>query len=89
MARISLLLLMLLIAFALLLSSIPSSRSERKLLEGAKKETPGCRKPIQMVGRVRAVEKEAVVSERMDIETNDYPGSGANDRHTPKPPGRI
>ncbi|OAY85005.1 hypothetical protein ACMD2_08043 [Ananas comosus] len=26
--------------------------------------------------------------ERMDIEINDYPGSGANNRHDPKSPGR-
>ncbi|XP_044485429.1 uncharacterized protein LOC123210997 [Mangifera indica] len=23
---------------------------------------------------------------RMDVELNDYPGSGANNRHTPRPP---
>lgn len=28
---------------------------------------------------------EQRISERMDVELNDYPGSGANNRHTPKP----
>jgi hypothetical protein len=27
-------------------------------------------------------------NERMEIEINDYPGSGANSRHDPKNPGR-
>jgi len=29
---------------------------------------------------------EATIAERMDIELHDYPPSGANGRHTPKPP---
>ncbi|KAL3819467.1 hypothetical protein ACJIZ3_005372 [Penstemon smallii] len=28
---------------------------------------------------------ESLKIRRMDIELNDYPGSGANDRHTPNP----
>ncbi|CAN6714070.1 unnamed protein product [Malus baccata var. baccata] len=28
---------------------------------------------------------ERAISERMGVELNDYPGSGANNRHTPKP----
>ncbi|OEL38650.1 hypothetical protein BAE44_0000336 [Dichanthelium oligosanthes] len=29
------------------------------------------------------------VAVRMDIEVNDYPGSGANNRHEPRSPGRA
>ncbi|KAK8465826.1 hypothetical protein PHAVU_009G186700 [Phaseolus vulgaris] len=29
---------------------------------------------------------EARIAERMDMELHDYPPSGANGRHTPKPP---
>ncbi|PQP93118.1 uncharacterized protein Pyn_31173 [Prunus yedoensis var. nudiflora] len=28
---------------------------------------------------------EQTITERMDVELHDYPGSGANNRHTPKP----
>ncbi|KAJ3676609.1 hypothetical protein LUZ60_004021 [Juncus effusus] len=28
------------------------------------------------------------IKERMDVEINDYPGSGANNRHDPRNPGR-
>lgn len=33
--------------------------------------------------------EELVTKGRMDIEINDYPPSGANNRHTPKPPGNF
>lgn len=29
---------------------------------------------------------EQIFSGRMDVELHDYPGSGANNHHTPKPP---
>ncbi|XP_039129526.1 uncharacterized protein LOC120265640 [Dioscorea cayenensis subsp. rotundata] len=31
---------------------------------------------------------EKFVKKRMDFETHDYPGSGANNRHDPRGPGR-
>ncbi|KAK1278263.1 hypothetical protein QJS04_geneDACA003460 [Acorus gramineus] len=35
-----------------------------------------------------ALEVDELGHGRMDIESNDYPGSGANNRHDPKSPGR-
>ncbi|CAL0299201.1 unnamed protein product [Lupinus luteus] len=32
--------------------------------------------------------EEFMVKERMGLESGDYPGTGANNRHDPKPPGR-
>ncbi|KAE9619838.1 hypothetical protein Lal_00040179 [Lupinus albus] len=39
-------------------------------------------------GEMFDVEEELVVKERMDMESGDYPGTGANNRHDPKSPGR-
>ncbi|WOG98197.1 hypothetical protein DCAR_0417538 [Daucus carota subsp. sativus] len=37
-----------------------------------------------------AIEKEMLVVEgRMDFESADYPGTGANNRHDPKTPGTV
>ncbi|KAK1291720.1 hypothetical protein QJS10_CPB17g01545 [Acorus calamus] len=35
-----------------------------------------------------ALEVEELGHGRMDLERNDYPGSGANNRHDPRNPGR-
>ncbi|CAL0321624.1 unnamed protein product [Lupinus luteus] len=35
------------------------------------------------------VEEELMVRERMDLENADYPGTGPNNRHDPKSPGRA
>ncbi|CAL4960772.1 unnamed protein product [Urochloa decumbens] len=37
----------------------------------------------------RAERNLGEVAARMDIEVNDYPGSGANNRHEPRSPGRA
>ncbi|KAJ8510076.1 hypothetical protein OPV22_000510 [Ensete ventricosum] len=47
----------------------------------------GCRSPSVVGDAVQVMnEIEEAKIQRMDVEINDYPGSGANDRHTPKPP---
>ncbi|KAK7336324.1 hypothetical protein VNO77_16861 [Canavalia gladiata] len=33
--------------------------------------------------------EELMVEGRIDLESNDYPGTGANNRHDPKTPGRA
>ncbi|URD78766.1 hypothetical protein MUK42_02024 [Musa troglodytarum] len=60
--------------------AVPSTRDGRMLR--------GCITSLPVVGdAVRVVnEDEEAKIQRMDIEINDYPGSGPNDRHTPKPP---
>ncbi|XP_072960895.1 uncharacterized protein [Typha angustifolia] len=43
----------------------------------------------KMITKDMAMEEEAFVNGRMDFESiNDYPGSGANNRHDPRNPGR-
>lgn len=33
--------------------------------------------------------EEFMVKERINLETEDYPGTGANNHHDPKTPGRV
>ncbi|CAO1946375.1 unnamed protein product [Urochloa humidicola] len=66
------------------LAAAPLSRSlsltNRRLPDHAVVEVPLQQGAERNLGEVAA---------RMDIEVNDYPGSGANNRHEPRSPGRA
>ncbi|XVE54780.1 hypothetical protein DITRI_Ditri03aG0109600 [Diplodiscus trichospermus] len=38
-----------------------------------------------LVAAEKSSEAAEIIKGRMDVELNDYPGSGANNRHTPRP----
>ncbi|KAG8078278.1 hypothetical protein GUJ93_ZPchr0007g3867 [Zizania palustris] len=73
-----------------LVSSVPLSRSLS--LMNHQTSASGLEAPaVQVVAAAAAAEGRNLgeVAARMDIEVNDYPGSGANNRHDPKSPGRA
>ncbi|KAM0952968.1 hypothetical protein DsansV1_C02g0018981 [Dioscorea sansibarensis] len=77
-------LLVLLLAFSHFIScsiAIPSTRTQ-KLVQDVE-EIPMLTNAFKGI----KFEDEDIIERRMDIEKEDYPGSGPNDRHTPKPPG--
>ncbi|KAL1813400.1 hypothetical protein ACET3Z_023465 [Daucus carota] len=83
-------LLLLLLAFSLLLSmtaAVPTSRSLKSI-----KDTTGLQGLHDEVmannGELLVVE-EIAMEGRMDLENTDYPGTGANNRHDPRSPGRF
>ncbi|KAF8039361.1 hypothetical protein BT93_B1790 [Corymbia citriodora subsp. variegata] len=82
--------LLALLTFSLLVSSnmaVPVTRT------GSLMQRPKVHYPIPVKAHVmkegRNLEGQ-LVSRRMTVKLNDYPGSGANNRHTPKPQsGRV
>ncbi|KAJ3705764.1 hypothetical protein LUZ61_009469 [Rhynchospora tenuis] len=82
----------LVIALALSFSLITSNAVPSSRLKGlSSQENQG----ISSISDAReAITDDALIEEllikgRMDIATNDYPPSGANNHHTPKPPGNF
>ncbi|XP_019427357.1 PREDICTED: uncharacterized protein LOC109335653 [Lupinus angustifolius] len=83
------LLIVLIMIFSLVLSyaavpttsSLLSNRNQAtQVEEGSSKFGNG--------GEMFDIKEELVVKDRMDLESGDYPGTGANNRHDPKSPGR-
>ncbi|KAG6398859.1 hypothetical protein SASPL_140330 [Salvia splendens] len=70
-----------LLAFSLLISFINLPTASTRAIN-VMHETPGVTLADEM-----ALQVDQTVERRLDLEINrDYPGSGANNRHTPNPP---
>ncbi|BFG37594.1 uncharacterized protein Pyn_13058 [Prunus yedoensis var. nudiflora] len=81
-----LLLLLLLFSFLLSLTAVPTTRSLRSDDEYLTvQESLGAGD----LGLVDVGEGEGFIEGRMDMESTDYPGTGANNHHDPRTPGRA
>ncbi|OIW06462.1 hypothetical protein TanjilG_05233 [Lupinus angustifolius] len=85
--------LIVLMIFSFLLSSATVPTARRLLLNNEKSSVQTTQVQGDLVLKNRRemidVEEELKVKERMDLENADYPGTGANNRHDPKSPGRA
>ncbi|XAR69548.1 hypothetical protein NMG60_11001179 [Bertholletia excelsa] len=87
------LLLFLFLGFSFIISSaaVPTSRRLKSLNDApsvqdllAQGEMDHMRKDGEL-----AEAEELMIEGRMDLQSNDYPGTGANNHHDPKSPGRV
>ncbi|KAJ0571352.1 hypothetical protein HanPI659440_Chr05g0210241 [Helianthus annuus] len=77
-------LLMLLLLLSSTSNAVPMSRSLNLMDEGSF----GHMKDLRNIHSENVKESWEIterVTERLNLELNDYPGSGANNRHTPRP----
>ncbi|XP_042512740.1 uncharacterized protein LOC122087611 [Macadamia integrifolia] len=86
--------LILFLGFSYVVSSLPIPQSSAFLKSGYEEYTPiqefmeqGLMDERNYGGKGLELD-EAIIRGRMDIETNDYPGTGANNNHDPRSPGR-
>ncbi|PNX96440.1 hypothetical protein L195_g019646 [Trifolium pratense] len=85
-------LLIILLSFSYVLSSSASPATRSQNLKGEDTSTiPSIAKVDNNHGEevVLVDKEEGLVERRMDLETQDYDGTGANRDHEPKPPRRV
>ncbi|KAI9070742.1 hypothetical protein K1719_026997 [Acacia pycnantha] len=82
------LLIIILVAFSFVVSSVavPASRS---LLFIGEEFSRLSAQTTQFQDLVDLKDEEEEIEGRMDLESTDYPGTGANNRHDPKVPARA
>ncbi|KAL8095099.1 hypothetical protein AgCh_036525 [Apium graveolens] len=83
-------LFLLFLTFSLLLSTtaaVPTSRSLKSIKDTSPLE--GLHAEVMAEKEELLVVEEFAVEGRMDLQNTDYPGTGANNRHDPRSPGRF
>ncbi|XP_004493240.1 uncharacterized protein [Cicer arietinum] len=81
-APLQLLTIILLFSFLLSSAAVPTTRSLLNWKNTLDDQLHGG-------PELRNEEEELMAEKRIDFENNDYPGTGANNRHVPKTPGRA
>ncbi|KAL2320527.1 hypothetical protein Fmac_029496 [Flemingia macrophylla] len=85
---ISLLILLLYFSYILSASAIPASRTQNLKSEEDSSALPSLTRLNDAVGNVEGVVVDAKeIERRVDLETQDYEGTGANRDHDPTTPG--
>ncbi|KAI4301006.1 hypothetical protein L6164_034324 [Bauhinia variegata] len=86
-----LLLILLGFSFFLLSAAVPTTRSLLSNREESSVQTTQIQVDLDFTNGEEMFDmgKEFIVEGRMDMESADYPGTGANNRHEPKTPGRA
>ncbi|XP_057762770.1 uncharacterized protein LOC130982718 isoform X1 [Arachis stenosperma] len=85
---------LLLFSYVLSSSAVPTTRSlsptsEKSSIQTSLEEFQGTPKSRNSESEMFDLAQEFMTVEgRMDLESNDYPGTGANRNHDPKTPGR-
>ncbi|CAA2944484.1 Hypothetical predicted protein [Olea europaea subsp. europaea] len=86
MACISIRLVVILVCLSqliLMINAVPITRSGALV-----QKSRGCDADVENIHKANMYGswKVETTARRMGVELNDYPGSGANNRHTPRPP---
>ncbi|MED6188026.1 hypothetical protein PIB30_082097 [Stylosanthes scabra] len=90
---LQLLITLLLFSYVLSSSAVPTTRSlsprrEKPSIQTSQEELKGSTESRNSETEMFDLGQEFMVEGRMDLESNDYPGTGANRNHDPKTPGR-
>ncbi|KAF1883248.1 hypothetical protein Lal_00030353 [Lupinus albus] len=88
-ATLQLLIILLIFSFVLSSASVPTRRSLLTKKDKSSIQTTLVQDASEFRNGEGMIDmaEEFMVEGRMDLERNDYPGTGANNKHDPKTPG--